>query len=245
MGSAVATNDIANNMDRTAQNTERTTQSQRENRKEMEKTKTLGDAIVDAQERGNAPAQKQGEIHRQNKKELEGLRDVFPQIGNELDKLSQNDLAKALGIETAKKGAEELGQDIQRYLGQLKKMPLDELFDLDASKEKILKTLKELGESGLAVKVDMGKWADELKKMSDAFEDTTMDLNLNSDPALKKLRDQIEKGEPYTIDLVPKIKSGDGKDGNATLEAIRSAVENIKTLVAKIEPKLPQTALAN
>ncbi len=243
MGSAQATAEIANNMDRTAQNTERVTTSQRGTNEELNKTKTLGDEITEAQERTNKPAQKHGDIVRENKKSLEGLRDVFPQIGNELEKLSQNDLAKALGIDIVKKDAQQLAQDIQKYFNDLKLKPLDELMDLDASKDKILSTLQELGEKGIKPKIDFGAWADQIDLMAKAFEDKEMKVDLDGTDSVGKIRNAIE-GKPYKIDIVQSDKSGTGgKDSNATLEAIKSAVETIRTLVAKIEPKLPQTAL--
>lgn len=245
MGSVGATDAIANNMDRTAQNTDRVTSSQRGTNEELKKTKTIGDQINEAQERANTPAQKFGDIQKENKKSTEGLRDVFPQIGNAIESLSTNQLAKALGIETAKKSAQELAEDIQRYFKALKLKPMSEMLDFDATKDQVESWLKGLGESGLGVKLDLGKLADSLKQAEEQIKNTGLDLQLNTDSAVQGLRDKIEKGAPYQVDLVPKDKDGTGGSGsNATLEAIKSAVETIRTLVAKIEPKLPQTALA-
>jgi len=153
-------------------------------------------------------------------------------------------MADWLGIDTALKGTRELAEEINKLLGDMKLQPLTDQLLPDASKEEALEFLRNLGQEAIKPKIDFGAWADQIDTLSKAMEDKDMTVNLNGTESIDKIRNEIENGAPYKIDIVPSTKTADGKDSNSTLEAIRSAVETIRTLVAKIEPKLPQTALA-
>jgi len=110
----------------------------------------------------------------------------------------------------------------------LSKNPIDS----EKGQEKIRELIAFMG--GNPLKADLIVKYDAAKKSTDsAF--SKVETTLDADKSVKGLRDSVKDG----IELDVAAKSG----ATGLLDAIKTAVEAIKTAVEKIEPKLPMAVV--
>lgn len=175
-------------------------------RDNMVQIKNIGELI--AKINMAAPAKNFNEKIKDARKDLKDLKDF---IGGDFSRMSVPDIAKKLGIQTAKKSSKELLDEIQKKLDEIKNKPIDLRVNKEATKEDLKK-----------IQVEIGKL------------DTDKPINLDADSSIAKIRSQM--GEEIDLGL-------SSSKGTSMLEKLTTAVEEIKRLVALIEPKLPTAAL--
>ena len=183
----------------------------------------------------------------------EELKAMDQLLGTDLAQKSFPDLAKKLGVDKIGQTGEQQIKAVVAYLNQVKtdlsKNPLDS-DKAKATIEKIRTDLKAPFNGTLNVDYTKAK-----KSTDDAFSKVGTTLNvdynkaktatdtafssvptiLDADKSVKGLRDSVKDG----IELDVAAKSG----VSGLLDAIKTAVEAIKTSVLAIEPKLPTAAL--
>ena len=175
-------------------------------KEDMIQIKTVGDLI--ARINMAAPAKTFSEKVKIARKDLKDLADF---MGGDFSRMSVPDIAKKLGIDTAKKSSKELLDEIQKKMDEIKNRPIDLRVDKKATQEDLK-----------AIQVEIGKL------------DTDKPINLDADSSIAQIRSKM--GEEIDLGL-------SSSKGTSMLETLTSAVEEIKRLVALIEPKLPTAAL--
>jgi len=173
---------------------------------DMEQIKTIGDLI--AKTNVAAPMKTFGEKIKVARKDLKDLKDF---VGGDFSRMSVPDIAKKLGIDTAKKTSKQLLDEIQKKMDEIKKRPIDLRVNKEATKEDLKVIQKEI-----------------------ANMDATKKLTLDADTSIASVRSQMSQ----EIDL-----GLSSSKGTSMLGTLTAAVEEIKRLVALIEPKLPTSAL--
>jgi len=173
---------------------------------DMEQIKTIGDLI--SKTNVAAPMKTYSEKIKDARKDLNDLKDF---VGGDFSRMSVPDIAKKLGIDTAKKSSKELLDEIQKKMDEIKKRPIDLRVNKEATKE------------------DLKAIQGEIAKL-----DTDKPINLDADSSIAAIRSQM--GEEIDLGL-------SSSKGTSMLETLTTAVEEIKRLVAIIEPKLPTAAL--
>jgi hypothetical protein len=203
-----------------------------------------------AQMKGITALEKANNSAKAAKEELKAMDQL---LGTDLAQKSFPDLAKKLGVDKIGQTGEQQIKAVVAYLNQVKtdlsKNPLDS-DKAKATIEKIRTDLKAPFNGTLNVDYTKAK-----KSTDDAFSKVGTTLNvdynkaktatdtafssvptiLDADKSVKDLRDSVKDG----IELDVAAKSG----VSGLLDAIKTAVEAIKTSVLAIEPKLPTAAL--
>jgi len=213
-------------------NTERTAVATRQTKEDMKEIRTVGD-IISARE--DADSKKSySQRWKQAKKDAKDYEDY---LGGDFSKRSIRDMASAMKIDVAGKESGELLDEIENRMAKFKGIEIKGRIDKDATKEQIDQLNDFVASQFKELELKLG--TEEALKQLQGIEKKVFELDLDGTESVEDIKKKLQ--EPVKMDL----QSKDGKDGNATLEAIKTAVEVIRTLVAKIEPKLPQTALSN
>jgi len=161
-----------------------------------------------------APMKKFNEQVKEARADLKNLKDF---IGGDFSRLSIPDIAKKLQIDTANKDQKELFEDIKKKLADLKGKEVDIKINKDATKEDLDEVIKEI------------------QARFEIFgEGSPLEINMTAEKSIVKIKESLKQ----EVDLA--LSSSKGTN---ILEALKSAVDVIKTTVQAIEPKLPQTAL--
>jgi hypothetical protein len=161
-----------------------------------------------------APMKKFNEQVKEARADLKNLKDF---IGGDFSRLSIPDIAKKLQIDTANKDQKELFEDIKKKLAELKGKEVDIKIDKDATKEDLDEVIKEI------------------QARFEIFgEGSPLEINMTAEKSIVKIKESLKQ----EVDLA--LSSSKGTN---ILEALKAAVDVIKTTVQAIEPKLPQTAL--
>jgi methyl-accepting chemotaxis protein len=182
----------------------------REAKNDMVQIKTIGDLL---KQQDQAPPMKSfKEQVNEARVTLERIKDI---IGKDLSDMSLPDIAKQMGIDPARKSAEQLFKEIQERIKAITGSQIDLLINKDLTKEELQKVLEQIKLMGY----DAGK---------------PIDLNLDA----KKSIETIKASMKEEID----VALGSSK-GTTILETMNAAVIAIRDCVKLIEPKLPQRAL--
>lgn len=161
-----------------------------------------------------APMKKFNEQVKEARADLKNLKDF---IGGDFSRLSIPDIAKKLQIDTANKDQKDLFEDIKKKLTDLKGQEVDIKINKDATKEDVEEVLKDI------------------KNRFEVFGDYTgIEINMTAEKSIAKIKESLKQ----EVDIA--LSSSKGTN---ILEALKAAVDVIKTTVQAIEPKLPQTAL--
>lgn len=161
-----------------------------------------------------APMKKFNEQVKEARADLKNLKDF---IGGDFSRLSIPDIAKKLQIDTANKDQKELFEDIKKKLAELKGKEVDIKINKDATKEDLDEVIKEI------------------QARFEIFgEGSPLEINMTAEKSIVKIKESLKQ----EVDLA--LSSSKGTN---ILEALKAAVDVIKTTVQAIEPKLPQTAL--
>jgi len=153
-------------------------------------------------------------------------------LGTDLAKKSFPDIAKKLGVDKIGQTGEEQIRAVVTYLNGVKTDLSKNPIDSEKGQEKIRELIAFMG--GNPLKADLIVKYDAAKKSTDsAF--SKVETTLDADKSVKGLRDSVKDG----IELDVAAKSG----ATGLLDAIKTAVEAIKTAVEKIEPKLPMAVV--
>jgi len=210
------------------------TAAARSSRVELQGVKTVGDLIaaIDAA----APMRTFAQKAKDARVDLRALKNF---VNGDFSKMSVPDIAKKLGIATAKKSAKQLLDEIQAKLDEIKKKPVAINIDKKATKEQLEAMTKQVAnmKANKEVGLDVGKAISDVQSKIADLGSTPSAINLDGERSISKIRQDLKNG--IEIDL--KTSAG---PANPTLDAIKTAVEVIKYLVEKIEPKLPQHALS-
>jgi hypothetical protein len=206
----------------------------KDSKKELMEIKNVGDLIakIDAAQ----PMRTFTEKSKDARKDLQDLKDF---IGGDFSKMSVPDIAKKLGIDTTKKSAKELLDEIQAKMDEIKKKPLQIDIDKKATKEQLTEISKDIGKMDANTKVGLDAapaLADVQSKIA-ALGNSPATVTLDASSSIGQIRSDFKTA--LEVDL----KAAGAGASNPTLDAIKTAVEMIKSLVEKIEPKLPTHAL--
>lgn len=161
-----------------------------------------------------APMKKFNEQVKEARADLKNLKDF---IGGDFSRLSIPDIAKKLGIETANKDQKELFEEIKKKLDEVKGKEVDIRVNKNATKE------------------DLDEIVKDIQARFEIFgEGSPLELNMTAEKSIAKIKDSLKQEVDVALS---------SSQGTKILEAIKTAVDVIKTTVQAIEPKLPQTAL--
>ena len=163
----------------------------------MIQIKTVGDLI--ARINMAAPAKTFSEKVKIARKDLKDLADF---MGGDFSRMSVPDIAKKLGIDTAKKSSKELLEEIQKKLDEIKKRPIELQVDKNAPKQDLEAIRKEIGNL-----------------------DKVVDLNLNADPSVAAIRSQM--GEEIDLGLSSSV----GTSMLETLTTAVEEIKRLVTLI--------------
>ena len=164
---------------------------------DMEQIKTIGDLI--AKTNVAAPMKTFGEKIKVARKDLKDLKDF---VGGDFSRMSVPDIAKKLGIATAKKTSKELLDEIQKKMDEIKKRPIDLRVDKEATKEDLKVIQKEI-----------------------ANMDAKKTLTLDADTSIASVRSQMSQ----EIDLG--LSSSKGTSMLGTLTAAVEEIKRLVTLI--------------
>jgi len=206
----------------------------KDSKKELMEIKNVGDLIakIDAAQ----PMRTFTEKSKDARKDLQDLKDF---IGGDFSKMSVPDIAKKLGIDTTKKSAKELLDEIQAKMDEIKKKPLKIDIDKKATKEQLAEISKDIGKVNANKKVGLDAAAalSDVQSKIAALGNSPATVTLDASSSIGQIRSDLKTA--LEVDL----KAAGAGASNPTLDAIKTAVEIIKSLVEKIEPKLPTHAL--
>ena len=164
---------------------------------DMEQIKTIGDLI--AKTNVAAPMKTYSEKIKVARKDLKDLKDF---VGGDFSRMSVPDIAKKLGIDTAKKSSKELLDEIQKKMDEIKKRPIDLRVNKEATKEDL--------------KVIQG----EIAKL-----DTDKPINLDADSSIAQIRSKM--GEEIDLGL----SSSKGTSMLETLTTAVEEIKRLVTLI--------------
>jgi hypothetical protein len=164
---------------------------------DMEQIKTIGDLI--AKTNVAVPMKTFGEKIKVARKDLKDLKDF---VGGDFSRMSVPDIAKKLGIDTAKKSSKELLDEIQKKMDEIKKRPIDLRVDKEATKEDLKVIQKEI-----------------------ANMDAKKTLTLDADTSIASVRSQMSQ----EIDLG--LSSSKGTSMLGTLTAAVEEIKRLVTLI--------------
>ena len=164
---------------------------------DMEQIKTIGDLI--AKTNVAAPMKTYSEKIKVARKDLKDLKDF---VGGDFSRMSVPDIAKKLGIDTAKKSSKELLDEIQKKMDEIKKQPIDLRVNKEATKEDL--------------KVIQG----EIAKL-----DTDKPINLDADSSIAQIRSKM--GEEIDLGL----SSSKGTSMLETLTTAVEEIKRLVTLI--------------
>jgi hypothetical protein len=184
--------------------------------------------------------------------ELKGVRDRLGDlsgfIDEDLSNKSLTDIVDELGIDApALMDSKEKLALVKQRLDEIEGLDPAEvtpIVEADKFKSKMDAVVEALGgvkdykDFDVTPSVDKGKLNRTVKTVKDKLDDLgkqSVDLNLDASKAIGKIRDELKK----EIDLAIGTS-----EGGKILGELRTLVTSIKTAVEKIEPKLPQQALA-
>ena len=173
-----------------------------------------------------------GQRWKQAKKDAE---DYAEYLGGDFSNKSVRDMAKVMKIDVTKKSSEELLDEIETRMSKIKGIQVLAKMDKNATKEEI-----DAFNSFVAAELrdlEMKVGTDEALSMITQFTGQKFQLDMNADSSIEGIKNELAK--PMTVNLEP----SSGSTGESVMESIKTAVEEIKRLVALIEPKLPTTAL--
>ena len=164
---------------------------------DMEQIKTIGDLI--AKTNVAAPMKTYSEKIKVARKDLKDLKEF---VGGDFSRMSVPDIAKKLGIDTAKKSSKELLDEIQKKMDEIKKRPIDLRVNKEATKEDL--------------KVIQG----EIAKL-----DTDKPINLDADSSIAQIRSKM--GEEIDLGL----SSSKGTSMLETLTTAVEEIKRLVTLI--------------
>jgi len=184
-------------MGKSVEGAQKLSKTQEKIKDDMEQIKTIGDLI--AKTNVAAPMKTYSEKIKDARKDLKDLKDF---VGGDFSRMSVPDIAKKLGIDTAKKSSKELLDEIQKKMDEIKKRPIDLRVDKKATQEDLK-----------AIQVEIGKL------------DTDKPINLDADSSIAQIRSKM--GEEIDLGL----SSSKGTSMLETLTTAVEEIKRLVTLI--------------
>jgi hypothetical protein len=184
-------------MGKSVEGAQKLSKTQEKIKDDMEQIKTIGDLI--AKTNVAAPMKTYSEKIKDARKDLKDLKDF---VGGDFSRMSVPDIAKKLGIDTAKKSSKELLDEIQKKMDEIKKRPIELQVDKNAPKQDL-----------------------EIIKKGIGMLDRVVNLNLNADPSIATIRSQM--GEEVDLGL----SSSKGTSMLETLTTAVEEIKRLVTLI--------------
>jgi hypothetical protein len=184
-------------MGKSVEGAKKLSKTQEKIKDDMEQIKTIGDLI--AKTNVAAPMKTYSEKIKDARKDLKDLKDF---VGGDFSRMSVPDIAKKLGIDTAKKSSKELLEEIQKKMDEIKNRPIDLRVDKKATQEDLK-----------AIQVEIGKL------------DTDKPINLDADSSIAQIRSKM--GEEIDLGL----SSSKGTSMLETLTTAVEEIKRLVTLI--------------
>ena len=187
--------------------------------------------LIDAREK----AANKKDFAQRWKEAKKDAKDYADYLGGDFSKKSVRDMAKIMKIDVTAKSSDQLLTEIELRMSKIKGINVIAKMDKNATKEEI-----DAFNSYVAAefrKLEMKVGTDEALEMVSDFTDKKFELDMNANSSIAGIRSELSK--PIKVNL----EQSGSDSGTSVMESIKIAVEAIKTLVAKIEPKLPTAAL--
>lgn len=198
---------------------------------DMVQINNIGDLIA-AREKAAA----KGDFAQRWKEAKKDAKDYADFLGGDFSKKSVRDMAKIMNIDVTRKSSSQLLDEIELRMSKIKGINVLAKMDKNATKDEIDAFNSYVAKEFRDLEMKVG--TEEALKMVSDFSDKKFELDMNANDSIEGIRTELSKPIKVNLD-----SSGESSGANI-LESIKTAVEAIKVLVAKIEPKLPQTALS-